>query len=279
MDACAWTRTDVVRPWRRRMSTTRRSRWELGQPGAASQVAILQQPDGGAGLPEHRLVGFACSSTSSCREHGQYINYYTANKKRSATTTLIAPCGRIGSRPDRQDALLPASPAFPGVPVIAGGRGEPSTPAALRLLERHRHAVSIPARLQGRPQRGLDNGVQPISVEIARRLASEDRPQPPRNARHRLRAGSWRTGSSPARSSVPRPRNQGRPGHVAAKATRIIHQETNPPIARPSRHHDQAVVANPPSKAISEEDMDRPRRPVRRPHPMEAVEKILAFTP
>jgi uncharacterized radical SAM protein YgiQ len=66
-----------------------------------------------------------------------------------------------------------------------------------------------------------------------------------------------------------------------AKATRIIHQETNPLNAkRLVQFHDrQAVVANPPSLPMSEIDMDRvyglPY--TRRPHPMYRGEKIPAY--
>ena len=66
-----------------------------------------------------------------------------------------------------------------------------------------------------------------------------------------------------------------------AKATRIIHQETNPLNARRLvQYHDrQAVVCNPPALPITEEDMDRiyglPY--TRKPHPMYGAEPIPAF--
>jgi uncharacterized radical SAM protein YgiQ len=66
-----------------------------------------------------------------------------------------------------------------------------------------------------------------------------------------------------------------------ALATRIIHQETNPLNARRLvQYHDrQAVVCNPPSLPISQEDMDRTYGLpyTRKPHPMYRDEPIPAF--
>ena len=66
-----------------------------------------------------------------------------------------------------------------------------------------------------------------------------------------------------------------------ARATKIIHQETNPINARPlvQFHDRQAIVCNPPPLPVSQEDMDRiyglPY--TRMPHPIYKGRKIPAY--
>ena len=208
------------------------------------------------------------------------INHYTANKK-VRNDDAYSPGGRIGLRPDR--ATMPycqrAREAFPGVPVIAGG-----VEASLRRLAHYDYwsdTVKRSILLDSKADLVVFGmGEQPI-VEIARRLAAGESVRDLRD----MRGVAYALGAKeqpPADAIVLPSFEEVKADRIAfAKATRIIHQETNPLNAKTLvQYHDrQAVVANPPGLPISEEDMDRvyglPY--TRRPHPMYKGEKIPAF--
>jgi uncharacterized radical SAM protein YgiQ len=199
------------------------------------------------------------------------INHYTANKK-VRNDDAYSPGGRIGLRPDR--ATMPycqrAREAFPGVPVIAGG-----VEASLRRLAHYDYwsdTVKRSILLDSKADLVVFGmGEQPI-VEIARRLASGESVKDLRD----MRGVAYALGAKdepPADAIVlPSYEDIKADRHQFARATRTIHQETNPLNARRLvQYHDrQAVVANPPSLPISQEDMDRvyglPY--TRRPHPI-----------
>ena len=248
---------------------------------AGYRVAILSQPDWRSADPWRQFGRPRLFFGISAGNMDSMINHYTANKK-VRNDDAYSPGGQIGLRPDR--ATIPycqrAREAFPGVPVIAGGRrGVAPPPGALRLLERHRQARDH-ARRQGRPGR----------LRHGRASDRHDRPParrrrvgqgPPRHARGGLRPGGQRIGPRRMRScSLPsrrsRPTSTGSPA-----ATKIIHQETNPLNARRlvQFHDRQAVVCNPPPLPISQEDMDRiyGLAYTRRPHPMYKGQKIPAY--
>ncbi len=123
-------------------------------------------------------------------------------------------------------------------------------------------------------------GEGPI-VEIARRLAAG---QAVRDLRD-MRGVAYALGAKeqpPDEAIVLPSYEEVRADRLAfARATRIIHQETNPHNARRLvQYHDrQAVVCNPPTLPIGQDDMDRiyglPY--TRRPHLMYGKEKIPAF--
>src|SRR3954447_799977 len=247
---------------------------------AGFRVAILSQPDWRSADPWRQFGRPRLFFGISAGNMDSMINHYTANKK-VRNDDAYSPGGRIGLRPDR--ATLPycqrAREAFPGVPVIAGG-----VEASLRRLAHYDYwsdTVKRSILLDSKADLVVFGmGEQPI-VEIARRLAHG---QSVRNLRD-MRGVAYALGAKeepPAGAIVlPSYEEIKADKHQFARATRIIHQETNPLNARALvQYHDrQAVVANPPSLPISQEDMDRvyglPY--TRKPHPMYRGEKIPAY--
>jgi uncharacterized radical SAM protein YgiQ len=247
---------------------------------AGFRVAILSQPDWKGADPWRTFGRPRLFFGISAGNMDSMINHYTANKK-VRNDDAYSPGGRIGLRPDR--ATMPycqrAREAFPGVPVIAGG-----VEASLRRLAHYDYwsdTVKRSILLDSKADLVVFGmGEQPI-VEIARRLAAGETVRDLRG----MRGVAYALGAKeqPPSEAIVLPSYEEIKAdrHAFAKATRIIHQETNPLNARALvQYHDrQAVVANPPSLPISEEDMDRvyglPY--TRRPHPMYQGEKIPAF--
>ncbi len=247
---------------------------------AGFRVAILSQPDWKTAEPWRTFGRPRLFFGISAGNMDSMINHYTANKK-VRNDDAYSPGGRIGLRPDR--ATMPycqrAREAFPGIPVIAGG-----VEASLRRLAHYDYwsdTVKRSILLDSKADLVVFGmGEQPI-VEIARRLAAGEVVRDLRA----MRGVAYALGAKeqpPAEAIVlPSFEEIKTDRHAFAKATRIIHQETNPLNAKTLvQYHDrQAVVANPPGLPISEEDMDRvyglPY--TRRPHPMYGGEKIPAF--
>ncbi len=247
---------------------------------AGFRVAILSQPDWRSAEPWRQFGRPRLFFGISAGNMDSMVNHYTANKK-VRNDDAYSPGGRIGLRPDR--ATLPycqrAREAFSEVPVIAGG-----VEASLRRLAHYDYwsdTVKRSILLDAKADLVVFGmGEQPI-VEIARRFAAG---QSVRDLRE-MRGVAYALGAKeeppvdalvlPSYEEVKADR------HAFARATKIIHQETNPLNARRLvQYHDrQAVVCNPPTLPISQEDMDRiyglPY--TRQPHPMYKGEKIPAF--
>jgi uncharacterized radical SAM protein YgiQ len=210
------------------------------------------------------------------------INHYTANKK-VRNDDAYSPGGQIGLRPDR--ATIPycqrAREAFPGVPVIAGG-----VEASLRRLAHYdywsdtvRRAIMLDAKAD---LVVFGMGEHQI-VTIARRLAAGETVRDLRD----MRGVAYAMGANESQTSfgdaivLPSYEEVKADKHRFARATKIIHQETNPLNAkRLVQYHDrQAIVCNPPPLPISQQDMDRiyglPY--TRKPHPMYHGMQIPAF--
>ncbi len=247
---------------------------------AGFRVAILSQPDWRGAEPWRQFGRPRLFFGVSAGNMDSMINHYTANKK-VRNDDAYSPGARIGLRPDR--ATMPycqrAREAFPGVPVIAGG-----VEASLRRLAHYDYwsdTVKRSILLDSKADLVVFGmGEQPI-VEIARRLADG---QSVRDLRD-MRGVAYALGAKeepPAGAIVLPSYEEIKADKLQfAKATRIIHQETNPLNAKALvQYHDrQAVVANPPSLPISQEDMDRVYglSYTRRPHPMYEGEKIPAY--
>jgi uncharacterized radical SAM protein YgiQ len=247
---------------------------------AGFRVAILSQPDWRSAEAWRQFGRPRLFFAVSAGNMDSLINHYTANKK-VRNDDAYSPGGRIGLRPDR--ATLPycqrAREAFPGVPVIAGG-----VEASLRRLAHYDYwsdTVKRSILLDSKADLVVFGmGEQPI-VEIARRL---DAGQTVRDLRD-MRGVAYALGAKeepPADAIVlPSYEEVKADKRAFARATKIIHTETNPLNARRlvQYHERQAVVCNPPSLPISQEDMDRiyglPF--TRRPHPMYGRETIPAF--
>ncbi|MFI5458164.1 MAG: YgiQ family radical SAM protein [Isosphaerales bacterium] len=249
---------------------------------AGFRVAILSQPDWRSALPWRQFGPPRLFFGISAGNMDSMINHYTANKK-VRNDDAYSPGGRIGLRPDR--ATIPycqrAREAFPGVPVIAGG-----VEASLRRLAHYdywsdtvRRAIMLDAKAD---LVVFGMGEHQI-VAIARRLAAGETIKDLRDMRGVAYALGASESQSPPGDAIVLPSYEEVKADKQrfARATKIIHQETNPLNAkRLVQYHDrQAIVCNPPPLPINQNDMDRiyglPY--TRRPHPMYKGQKIPAF--
>lgn len=247
---------------------------------AGFRVAILSQPDWRSAEPWRTFGRPRLFFGISAGNMDSMINHYTANKK-VRNDDAYSPGGRIGLRPDR--ATLPycqrAREAFPGVPVIAGG-----VEASLRRLAHYDYwsdTVKRSILLDSKADLVVFGmGEQPI-VEIARRLEQGQNVRDLRDMRGVAYALGAREAPPADALVLPTYEDVKSDKRKFALATKIIHNETNPLNARRlvQFHDRQAVVCNPPSLPISQDDMDRiyglPY--TRRPHPMYGRESIPAY--
>jgi uncharacterized radical SAM protein YgiQ len=249
---------------------------------AGFRVAILSQPDRRSALPWRQFGPPRLFFGISAGNMDSMINHYTANKK-VRNDDAYSPDGRIGLRPDR--ATIPycqrAREAFPGVPVIAGG-----VEASLRRLAHYDYwsdTVRRAIMLDAKADLVVFGMAEQQIVTIARRLADGE----PVKALRDMRGVAYALGASesqaiPDRAIVLPSYEEVKADKVRfARATKIIHQETNPLNAKPLvQYHDrQAVVCNPPPLPIGQDDMDRiyglPY--TRKPHPMYQGRRIPAY--
>jgi uncharacterized radical SAM protein YgiQ len=249
---------------------------------AGFRVAVLSQPDWRSALPWRQFGPPRLFFGISAGNMDSMINHYTASKK-VRNDDAYSPGGRIGLRPDR--ATIPycqrAREAFPGVPVIAGG-----VEASLRRLAHYDYWSDTVRRsivLDAKADLVVFGMGEHQIVAIARRLAAGESIKDLRDMRGVAYALGAAESSSPPGDAIVLPSFEEvkTDKHRFARATKVIHQETNPANARRLvQYHDrQAVVCNPPPLPINQVDMDRiyglPY--TRRPHPMYKGENIPAF--
>lgn len=247
---------------------------------AGYRVAVLAQPDWRSAEAWRTFGRPRLFFAVSAGNMDSLINHYTANKK-VRNDDAYSPGGRIGLRPDR--ATLPycqrAREAYPGVPVIAGG-----VEASLRRLAHYDYwsdTVKRSILLDSKADLVVFGMGEQANVEIAGRLAAGEAVKELRD----MRGVAYALGASetpPADAlALPSYEEVKTDKTAFARATKLIHQETNPLNARRLvQYHDrQAVVCNPPGLPISQADMDRiyglPY--TRKPHPMYRGETIPAF--
>ncbi len=249
---------------------------------AGFRVAILSQPDWHSAEPWRQFGRPRLFFGISAGNMDSMLNHYTANRK-VRNDDAYSPGGRIGLRPDR--ATIPysqrAREAFPGVPIIAGG-----VEASLRRLAHYDYwsdTVKRAIMLDARADLVVFGMGEHQIVSIARRLAAGESARQLRD----MRGVAYALGASevdqipPGALTLPSFEEVKSDKRLFAKATRIIHQETNPLNARALvQYHDrQPVVCNPPALPITQEDMDRvyglPY--TRKPHPMYRGQVIPAF--
>jgi uncharacterized radical SAM protein YgiQ len=243
------------------------------------RVAILSQPDWTDAEPWRRFGEPRLFFAISAGNMDSMINHYTANRK-VRNSDAYSPGGRIGLRPDRATLAYcqRAREAYRGVPVIAGG-----VEASLRRLahydywsDRVRRSILLDCKAD-LVVFGMGEG--PI-VEIARRL---DAGRPVEDLRD-LRGVAYALGASETAPDdalvLPAYERVREDKRAFARATKTIHQETNPHNARrlAQPHDRRTVVVNPPDLPVSQDGMDRiyglPY--TRRPHPS-YTEPIPAF--
>jgi uncharacterized radical SAM protein YgiQ len=249
---------------------------------AGYRVAVLSQPDWRSAAPWRQFGRPRLFFGISAGNMDSMINHYTASKK-VRNDDAYSPGGKIGLRPDR--ATIPycqrAREAFPGVPVIAGG-----VEASLRRLAHYdywsdtvRRAIMLDAKAD---LVVFGMGEHQI-LSIANRLAAGETVKDLRD----MRGVAYALGATESQNLPP--------GAIVlpsyeqvkvdkrdfARATKIIHQETNPLNAKclVQFHDRQAVLCNPPPLPIDQKDMDRiyglPY--TRRPHPGYKGQKIPAY--
>src|SRR4051794_32516273 len=218
---------------------------------AGFRVAVLSQPAWQTCDPWRQFGRPRLFFAVSAGNMDSLINHYTANKK-VRNDDAYSPGGRIGLRPDR--ATLPycqrAREAFPGVPVIAGG-----VEASLRRLAHYDYwsdTVKRSILLDSKADLvAFGMGEQSI-LEIARRLQAGETVKDLRD----MRGVAYALGAkeTPPEAAIVLPSfEEVKADKLAfARATKTIHQETNPLNAKTLiQYHDrQAVVANPPALPI-----------------------------
>src|SRR3954469_22088849 len=194
---------------------------------AGFRVAMLSQPDWRSVEPWRQFGRPRLFFAVSAGNMDSLINHYTANKK-VRNDDAYSPGGKIGLRPDRATLAYcqRAREAFPGVPVIAGG-----VEASLRRLAHYDYwsdTVKRSILLDSKADLVVYGmGEQPI-VEIAQRLADG------RSVRdlHDLRGVAYALGAKeqPPRDALVLPSYEEVKADKRsfARATKVIHQETNP---------------------------------------------------
>ncbi len=248
--------------------------------GHGFRVAVLAQPDWRSADPWRALGPPRLFYAVGAGAMDSMINHYTASRKRR-NTDAYSPGGEIGCRPDRANAVYAqrCREAFKRVPIVAGG-----VEASLRRIAHYDYWSDrvLPSSLVSSKADlvGFGTGENTI-LEIARGL---DRGESIVDLR-RLRGVAYLLGRNEAladhdfgapnaatqTTELPSLEDVERDGQLFARATRLLHRETNPLNARRlvQLHGDRRVVVNPPPFGLSEADMDAVHGLpyTRRPHP------------
>ena len=236
------------------------------------RVGIVAQPDWHTCEPWKTFGRPRLFFAISAGNMDSMLNHYTANRK-VRNDDAYSPGGRIGLRPDRATLAYcqRAREAYKGVPIIAGG-----VEASLRRLGHYDYWSDTVRRsilLDSKADLVVFGmGESPI-VEIARRLQAGETVTDLRD----MRGAAFCLGAKeypPAGDDIvtlPCYEEIKSDQRAFAKATRLIHLETNPYNAKTLvQYHDrQAVVCTPPPLPESQPAMDfffdLPY--TRRPHP------------
>ena len=244
------------------------------------KVAILSQPNWKSADDWRSLGPPKLFYAVSAGAMDSMINHYTANRKRR-NSDAYSPGGKIETRPDRACAVYAqrCREAFRGIPVVAGG-----VEASLRRVSHYDYwsdkvlqssLVTSKADLIAH-----GNGERTI-LEIAQRLAGGESIRDLRDMRgvgyllgkkESIEAHQWSDAACDNKTiELPSHEDVVRDEMLFARATRIVHRETNPLNARRlvQASGDRRVVINPPSLALSEKEMDSAYGSpfVREPHP------------
>jgi len=244
------------------------------------KVAVLAQPDWRSADPWRQLGAPRLFYAVSAGAMDSMINHYTANRKRR-NADAYSPGGEIGRRPDRANAVYAqrCREAFKDIPIVAGG-----VEASLRRVSHFDYWSDrvMPSSLVSSKADLVAFGTGERTIlEIAQGL---DRGESIRELR-RLRGVAYLLGKNEALAEdhVFDAANDGAsvelPSHEAvtadpiafARATRLLHRETNPLNARRliQAHGQRRVVVNPPPHGLSEAEMGAVHGLAysRKPHP------------
>jgi uncharacterized radical SAM protein YgiQ len=244
------------------------------------KVAVLSQPDWRSADPWRQLGAPRLFYAVSAGAMDSMINHYTASRKRR-NADAYSPGGEIGRRPDRANAVYAqrCREAFKGVPIVAGG-----VEASLRRVTHYDYWSDrvLPSSLVSSKADLVAFGIGERTIlEIAKSLELGESIRDLR----RLRGVAYLLGKNEtlAEDHTFDAANDGKsvelPSHeevsedpaAFARATRLLHRETNPLNARRliQRHDDRHVVINPPPHGLSEGEMDAVHGLAykRQPHP------------
>ena len=244
------------------------------------RVAILAQPDWKSVSAWRALGPPRLFYAVSAGAMDSMVNHYTANRKRR-NADAYSPNGAIDMRPDRANAVYAqrCREAYKGIPVIAGG-----VEASLRRAAHYDYwsGKVMPSSLVSSKADLVAYGSgENTLLAITRRL---DAGETVRDLRD-LRGVTYLLGKSEALPehvfddaacdsqtlSLPSYEEVQASPDAFARATRRLHQETNPLNARRlvQPHGDRSVVINPPPLPLSEAVMDAVHGLpyVRKPHP------------
>ncbi|MEM7453593.1 MAG: YgiQ family radical SAM protein [Planctomycetota bacterium] len=225
---------------------------------AGFRVGIVAQPDWRSCDDWRRFGRPRLFFGISAGNMDSMINHYTANRK-VRNSDAYSPGGRIGMRPDRATLAYchRAREAFKGVPVIAGG-----VEASLRRLAHYdywsdnvRKSILLDSKAD-LVVYGM--GENPI-VEIAQRLDAGESVKDLRD----MRGVAYALGASeqaPENALELPSYEEVKTDKVAfARATKVMHNETNPYNARRlvQSHGTQTIVVNPPQLPITQDAMDK----------------------
>jgi len=249
------------------------------------KVAILAQPDWRSAEPWRELGRPALCYAVSAGAMDSMINHYTANKKRR-NSDAYSPGGAIERRPDRANAVYAqrCREAFKDVPIVCGG-----VEASLRRVSHFDYWSNkvMPSSLVSSKADLIAYGNGEGSIlEVATRLRAGQRIRAMRD----MRGVAYLLGkneslpshdfdaTSCAESTVELPSHQEVVDDLQAfaRATRMLHRETNPLNARRlvQPTGDRTVVINPPAMPLDEGTLDAlyglPY--TREPHPRYAQE-------
>ncbi|MBW2493179.1 MAG: YgiQ family radical SAM protein [Deltaproteobacteria bacterium] len=244
------------------------------------KVAVLAQPDWRSADAWRQLGAPRLFYAVSAGAMDSMINHYTANRKRR-NADAYSPGGAIERRPDRANAVYAqrCREAFKGVPVVAGG-----VEASLRRVAHFDYWSNrvMPSSLVSSKADlvAFGSGERTI-LEIAQRL---DAGESIRDLR-RLRGVAYLLGKNEALAEdhefgaandgntveLPSFEAVSQDPIAFARATRMLHRETNPLNARRlvQAHGQRRVAINPPPHALSEAEMDAVHglAYTRKPHP------------
>lgn len=244
------------------------------------KVAILAQPDWKSAAPWRELGAPKLFYAVSAGAMDSMINHYTANRKRR-NADAYSPGGAIERRPDRANAVYAqrCREAFKGVPVVAGG-----VEASLRRVSHYDYWSDkvMPSSLVSSKADLVAYGNGEASIlEIATRLRDGESVRDLRDMRgvayllgkkEALPDHQWHDANCDNQTVVlPSHEDVVRDDDLFARATRILHRETNPLNARRlvQACGDRRVVINPPPLPVSESSLDAvyDLPYVRKPHP------------
>ena len=244
------------------------------------KVAILAQPEWKSAEPWRALGAPKLFYAVSAGAMDSMVNHYTANRKRR-NADAYSPGGAIERRPDRANAVYAqrCREAFKGVPVVAGG-----VEASLRRVSHYDYWSDkvLPSSLVSSKADLVAYGNGEASIlEIATRLRDGESIRDLRDMRgvayllgkkEELPDHQWHDANCDNKTVLlPSHEDVVRDDKLFARATRILHRETNPLNARRlvQACGDRRVVINPPPLPAEEFGLDAvyDLPYVRKPHP------------